>query len=125
TKREQMRRKCTFLIQRGTSASLATNYPLLEAGILSYMVAVRERHGESRARVNDHASPITAAITITWSGQYRWQCAQGTGESPHLISAVEEALRFLLSDSSARIGAVGIRNDAGDPVGGEAGRAES
>ena len=55
-------------------------------------------------------------IRITWSGQYRWQCAQGTGESPHLISAVEEALRFLLSDSTARMGAIGMRNDAGDPV---------
>lgn len=51
-------------------------------------------------------------ITITWSGQYRWQCARGTGESPHLIGAVEAALRLLLSNPTGQIGVAGIRNDA-------------
>ena len=45
-------------------------------------------------------------VTITWrSGQYRWQYDQQTGQSPHLITAVEEALVFLLSDQTARVGA--------------------
>ncbi len=46
---------------------------------------------------------LPVPVMITWrSGQYRWQCAQRTGESPHLITAVEEALRFLLSDSTVK-----------------------
>jgi hypothetical protein len=42
---------------------------------------------------------LPVPVTITWrSGQYHWQCAQGSGSSSHLITAVEEALRFMLRD---------------------------
>lgn len=58
---------------------------------------------------------LPVPVTITWrSGQYRWQCAQGTGPSPHLITAVEEALRFLLCDQNARVGAEERRQNPGD-----------
>ncbi len=59
---------------------------------------------------------LPVPVMITWrSGQYHWQCAQGTGESPHLITAVEEALRFLLSDPTAQLSAKERRKDLGDP----------
>ncbi len=33
-------------------------------------------------------------VTITWrSGLFHWQCAGGNGASPHLVSALEQALR--------------------------------
>jgi hypothetical protein len=59
---------------------------------------------------------LPVPVTITWrSGQYHWQYAQGTGESPHLIRAVEEALHFLLSDPTAQLSAEGRRKNLGDP----------
>ena len=55
-------------------------------------------------------------VTITWrSGHYHWQCAQGTGKSPHLVTAVEEAFRFLLSDLTAQVGRQGNKKDPADP----------
>jgi hypothetical protein len=55
-------------------------------------------------------------ISITWrSGQYRWECVQGTGESLHLVTAVEEALRFLLSNPSARPNRGESKKDHHDP----------
>jgi hypothetical protein len=58
---------------------------------------------------------LPVPVTITWrSGQYRWQYAQGTGQSPHLITAVEEALRFLLCDQNARVGVEERRQNPGD-----------
>ncbi len=59
---------------------------------------------------------LPVPITISWrSGQYHWQCAQGTGESPHLIIAVEEALRFLLSGPTTQVSAEERRKDRSDP----------
>ncbi len=59
---------------------------------------------------------LPVPITISWrSGQYHWQCAQGTGESPHLIIAVEEALRFLLGGLTARVRAEERKKDLSDP----------
>ncbi|HKV57443.1 MAG TPA: hypothetical protein VJO32_04155 [Ktedonobacteraceae bacterium] len=50
-------------------------------------------------------------ITITWrGGQYYWQCRQGTGSSPHLISAIEEALRYLMSERNNTTDAVKSKN---------------
>jgi hypothetical protein len=38
-------------------------------------------------------------VTITWrSGLFYWQCAGGNGASPHLVSALEQALRYMLKD---------------------------
>ncbi len=55
---------------------------------------------------------LPVPVMITWrSGQYRWQCAQGTGESPHLITAVEEAFRFLVSEPTAQVSAEGRRKE--------------
>ncbi len=46
-------------------------------------------------------------ITINWrGGQYYWQCGQGTGSSSHLITAIEGALRYLLSERSSNADAV-------------------
>jgi hypothetical protein len=45
-------------------------------------------------------------ITITWrGGLYHWECAQGSGASPHLITAVEAAFRLLLSKPTVQAGA--------------------
>lgn len=38
-------------------------------------------------------------VTITWrSGLFHWQCAGGNGASPHLVSALEQALCYVLKD---------------------------
>ncbi len=38
-------------------------------------------------------------VTITWrSGLFHWQCAGGNEASPHLVSALEQALRYMLKD---------------------------
>jgi hypothetical protein len=49
---------------------------------------------------------LPTPITITWrGGLYQWECAQGTGASSHLISAVEAALRLLLTKPTVQAGA--------------------
>jgi hypothetical protein len=59
---------------------------------------------------------LPVPISITWrSGQYRWECSQGVGESLHLITAVEEALRFLLSNPKAWVGAGESSKGLSDP----------
>lgn len=59
---------------------------------------------------------LPVPIWITWrSGQYHWQCAQGSGESLNLVTAVEEALRFLLSNPAAQPGVGERKKDQGDP----------
>jgi hypothetical protein len=59
---------------------------------------------------------LPVPISITWrSGQYRWESAQRTGEAPHLITTVEEALRFLLSNPGAWLGIGESKKDQGDP----------
>jgi len=48
-------------------------------------------------------------VTIIWrSGLFHWQCAGGNGASPHLVSALEQALRYVLKalpvDTATAIG---------------------
>jgi hypothetical protein len=44
---------------------------------------------------------LPVAVIITWrSGQYHWQCLQGSGASHSLINAVEAALVYLMNSSS-------------------------
>ena len=46
---------------------------------------------------------LPTPITITWrSGLYHWLCAQETGSSHRLISAVEAALNAALSQSTGQ-----------------------
>lgn len=46
-------------------------------------------------------------ITINWrGGQYYWQCGQGTGSSSRLITAIDGALRYLLSERSSNADAI-------------------
>ena len=50
-------------------------------------------------------------ITINWrGGQYYWQCGQGTGSSSRLITAIEGALRYLLSERNSNADAVRGKN---------------
>jgi len=50
-------------------------------------------------------------ITINWrGGQYYWQCGQGSGSSSHLISAIEGALRYLLSERNSNADAIRGKN---------------
>ena len=50
---------------------------------------------------------LPTPIIITWrGGQYYWQCGQGTGSSSHLITTVEGALRFVMSDLAVHTSAV-------------------
>ena len=46
---------------------------------------------------------LPVPITITWrDGLYHWQCEQGCGASPRLVSAVEGALSFLCQRPPSR-----------------------
>jgi hypothetical protein len=50
-------------------------------------------------------------IAINWrGGQYYWQCDQGTGSSSHLITAIEGALRYLLSERNSNADAIRSQN---------------
>jgi hypothetical protein len=50
-------------------------------------------------------------ITINWrGGQYYWQCGQGAGSSSHLITAIEGALRYLLSERNSNADAIRNKN---------------
>jgi hypothetical protein len=41
---------------------------------------------------------LPVPVIITWrGGKYYWQSRQGAGSSSHLITAIEEALRYLLN----------------------------
>ncbi len=40
---------------------------------------------------------LPVPVIITWrSGLFHWQCAEGNGTSPYLVSATEQALCFLI-----------------------------
>lgn len=48
---------------------------------------------------------LPVPVTITWrDGLYHWQCEQGSGASPRLVSAAEGALNFLCQSSPSRSG---------------------
>jgi hypothetical protein len=50
-------------------------------------------------------------VTINWrGGQYYWQCGQGTGSSSNLITAIEGALRYLLSERNSNADAIRGKN---------------
>lgn len=50
-------------------------------------------------------------ITINWrGGQYYWQCGQGTGSSSRLITAIDGALRYLLSERNSNADAIRSKN---------------
>jgi hypothetical protein len=45
-------------------------------------------------------------VTITWrSGLFHWQSAGGNGVSTHLVSALEQALRYVMKDLPVDTGA--------------------
>ena len=52
---------------------------------------------------------LPVPVMITWqNGLFHWQCAEGYGASPNLITAAEQALSFLMRglivDASAVVG---------------------
>ncbi len=50
-------------------------------------------------------------ITINWrGGQYYWQCGQGAGSSSHLITAIDGALRYVLSEQNSNADAIRGKN---------------
>jgi hypothetical protein len=54
---------------------------------------------------------LPVPITINWrGGQYSWQCGQGTGSSSQLITAIEGALRYLLSQQNSKADALKSQN---------------
>lgn len=54
---------------------------------------------------------LPVPITINWrGGQYYWQCGQGTGSSSRLITAIEGALRYVLSERTNNADAVKSKN---------------
>jgi hypothetical protein len=43
-------------------------------------------------------------ITITWqSGNYYWQCADSSGSSPDLVGAVQQSLRYILTNTGQTV----------------------
>lgn len=54
---------------------------------------------------------LPVPITINWrGGQYYWQCGKGKGSSSHLVTAIDEALRYLLSERNSNAHVVGGKN---------------
>ena len=54
---------------------------------------------------------LPVPIIINWrGGQYYWQCERGTGSSSHLITAIEGALRYLLSERNVNADAIKAKN---------------
>lgn len=50
---------------------------------------------------------LPVPVKITWqNGLYHWQCAEGHGASPNLITAAEQALNFLMRGLIVNAGAV-------------------
>lgn len=48
---------------------------------------------------------LPVPITMTWrDGLYHWQCRQGSGASPRLVSATEGALCFFCQTPISRLG---------------------
>jgi hypothetical protein len=54
---------------------------------------------------------LPVPIIINWrGGQYYWQCGQGSGSSSHLITVIDGALRYLLSERNSNANVVGGKN---------------
>ena len=54
---------------------------------------------------------LPVPITISWrGGQYYWQCGQGSGSSSRLITVIDQALRYLLSERNSNANVVGGKN---------------
>jgi hypothetical protein len=50
-------------------------------------------------------------ITINWrGGQYYWQTERGSGSSSHLVTVIDQALRYLMSERMSDADAVGGKN---------------
>jgi len=54
---------------------------------------------------------LPVPITINWrGGQYYWQCDEGSGSSSHLITVIDQALRYLLSKRKSNADVVTGKN---------------
>ena len=54
---------------------------------------------------------LPVPIIISWrGGQYYWQCGQGQGSSSHLVTVIDGALRYLLSERTSNAQAVKSKN---------------
>ena len=54
---------------------------------------------------------LPVPITINWrGGQYYWESGQGKGSSSHLITAIDQALRYLLSERKSSAETVSTKN---------------
>lgn len=54
---------------------------------------------------------LPVPIIINWrGGQYYWQCGQGHGSSSHLVTVIDGALRYLLSERASNAQAVKSKN---------------
>lgn len=54
---------------------------------------------------------LPVPITINWrGGQYYWQCGEGSGSSSQLVTVVDEALRYLLSERKSNANVVRGKN---------------
>lgn len=54
---------------------------------------------------------LPVPITINWrGGQYYWQCGEGSGSSSNLITVIEGALRYVLSQRNTNADAIGSKN---------------
>ena len=54
---------------------------------------------------------LPVPIIINWrGGQYYWQCGQGSGSSSHLVTVIDEALRYVLSERKSNANVVGGKN---------------
>ena len=54
---------------------------------------------------------LPVPIIINWrGGQYYWQCGQGRGSSSRLITVIDQALRYLLSERNSPADAVKGKN---------------
>ena len=54
---------------------------------------------------------LPVPINISWrGGQYYWQCDQGHGSSSNLVTVIDEALRYLLSERASNAEAVRSKN---------------
>ena len=54
---------------------------------------------------------LPVPIIINWrGGQYYWQCGQGSGSSSQLVTVIDEALRYLLSERKSNAEAARGKN---------------
>jgi hypothetical protein len=54
---------------------------------------------------------LPVPIMISWrGGQYYWQCGQSSGSSSKLITAIEGALRYVLSERNSNADTIRAKN---------------